>query len=1033
MRSMVGVFMATLVLAGAVSVFAQTSVEPVINLEKEINWPQRHKVDIDTSNTLLLAENGEAKLRIALPKRPLPQVEQAAEELKRFLDQSTGADFQIVKNWQVGEPAIVLGGHLATEYEAGIDADAFPIDAFAIRSVDNAIYIAGLQTDDDDAGSQAGRATRFGVYDFLERFVGVRFYFPGEVGTVVPKHARLEVPQMDIFEAPDFWVRRRSSLHRGPWFVARKRGEMAGDPKFKNLDEMAMSTPWGEIKRDKWVEQVYVPQMYRARASRSTIPATHSLARSQMIERFGEEHPEYFALLSSGQRDNDASQPGHRGHLCYSNEGLADEIYQDAVAYLSGQPASSRNLDDWDGAAFAPGFFSIMPPDGMSEARLCRCEECQPYHEAGRTSDLVWEFIAKVARRLQENDIPGYVPSLAYSTHAAVPDIELPDNVLVATAVTGPWAARIPEVQAEAMALVKAWREKLNGRKLIFQWNYARSIYYPRVPAHTPRAIASYYKKTFDDFYGSYLESEANFWIFNYLDWYVFHKVTWDVSIDVDQLLAEHHELMFGPGAEPMARFFDRLEEKWMGEALGEITETDDGPISIKPSDEKLWTTIYNRAFLDELKGYLDEAEGLTADSPDHAKRVAFMRKWFLQQMENDRQAYMARKRDVEDVVLHAQVVDASDLRIDGKLNETVWQDADEQYMVVNHPPGTDPAVKTSVRAVWTDKYLILAFDCEEPLLRRMLLAHRRSDDKQLYQDASVEVYLHPSDQRAPGYPMYQWIVNARGVIADLRRPSSHEKQWDWDSGARAATQKDQDGWTLELCIPLSALDEDVKPGTRWVANFYRSRSVTGVSDSENQLYMWSPYVPAGQGFLHSEEFGALEFVETPPVEVSIIPNGSFEKLDNKEVPVGWAISQESLASEAVSIVDDTYQDGQRSLRLRGVADGQKAVAFYIENLQPDTPYLLTFFMKAKNIEPQGSRPKQTGATIDLSLGKGWRKHFPSPRVTGDMPWTRMTYEFTTPEQLSDQPWLRLTIREATGEVWFDDVQLRPVSALKEN
>ena len=59
------------------------------------------------------------------------------------------------------------------------------------------------------------------------------------------------------------------------------------------------------------------------------VPNCHGLAREGLIERFGETHPAYFALLQNGNRDNSRALPGHRGHLCFTNPGLADEIYQD--------------------------------------------------------------------------------------------------------------------------------------------------------------------------------------------------------------------------------------------------------------------------------------------------------------------------------------------------------------------------------------------------------------------------------------------------------------------------------------------------------------------------------------------------------------------------------------------------------------------------------------------------------------------------------------------------------------------------------
>ena len=60
------------------------------------------------------------------------------------------------------------------------------------------------------------RATLFGVYEFLDRYVGVRFYFPGELGTVVPRTDAVAVPKdIDLMIAPAFTVRSFQMLGDG--------------------------------------------------------------------------------------------------------------------------------------------------------------------------------------------------------------------------------------------------------------------------------------------------------------------------------------------------------------------------------------------------------------------------------------------------------------------------------------------------------------------------------------------------------------------------------------------------------------------------------------------------------------------------------------------------------------------------------------------------------------------------------------------------------------------------------------------------
>lgn len=45
------------------------------------------------------------------------------------------------------------------------------------------------------------------MYAFLERYLGCRWFWPGELGMVVPKQPTLRVGQIDEISRPDFPIR----------------------------------------------------------------------------------------------------------------------------------------------------------------------------------------------------------------------------------------------------------------------------------------------------------------------------------------------------------------------------------------------------------------------------------------------------------------------------------------------------------------------------------------------------------------------------------------------------------------------------------------------------------------------------------------------------------------------------------------------------------------------------------------------------------------------------------------------------------
>ncbi|MBI4028296.1 MAG: DUF4838 domain-containing protein [Verrucomicrobia bacterium] len=150
------------------------------------------------------------------------------------------------------------------------------------------------------------------------------------------------------------------------------------------------------------------------------------------MQRFAGQHPEYFALLENGKRDTDLSLPGNHGHLCFSQKGLEEEIYQDAEAFLTGKPPATRNIGReiegkwvtmWDPNCFEPGFFNIMPQDNH-ELAPCQCAACKPLYDQGKAHEIVWGFVTRIARRLQSNRIPGTVTSGAYMSAGPVPSCD---------------------------------------------------------------------------------------------------------------------------------------------------------------------------------------------------------------------------------------------------------------------------------------------------------------------------------------------------------------------------------------------------------------------------------------------------------------------------------------------------------------------------------------------------------------------------------------------------------------------------------
>ena len=225
------------VLSGILAMTVSFTAFGVPTPERILADPPPRRISIASEATIPGFVNGKNFMEIVVPEGSARVVHFAADELKSFLKQSLGADVPVVRTPTDGMTSIILGDNELSRKE-GLDVSKIQFDGFLMKSSGNRICIAGV---DDPNGNPVTRGwgvffqrgTLSGVYDFLERFIGVRFYMPVDIGIIVPKHNELKFPQMDISERPDFPRRR---VGQGPdivWF-----------PEYDKNDSMALSKYW---------------------------------------------------------------------------------------------------------------------------------------------------------------------------------------------------------------------------------------------------------------------------------------------------------------------------------------------------------------------------------------------------------------------------------------------------------------------------------------------------------------------------------------------------------------------------------------------------------------------------------------------------------------------------------------------------------------------------------------------------------------------------------------------------------------------
>ncbi|MBR4674754.1 MAG: DUF4838 domain-containing protein [Victivallales bacterium] len=956
----------------------------------------------DTTKSQLLFEDG--KLNFEIVYGESSGAMQAASELAVVLEKALGVKPPVRKAKSGNIPALIVGDKEAA-IAAGFDPDQLEWGAFQIKTSGNDIIIAGRDQPPYSEG------TFYAVDEFLERFVGVRFYFPGNVGTIIPKLKKWSVPAIDLADRPDMQTRTSYSV----------------DP-FVNNFHGSGPIRWYE-DNPKNNAHILAKKRYRIQI-RSPFQACHGLAYLSLIERFGKTHPEYFALNQQGIRELGFGTTSRQyGHVCFSSEELKNELVLDGKAILTGKDGSTRGAFKKDGKPAWPsgnqnyGFFNVMPNDS---ACLCQCPKCKP-HFAGVTwnkpaskeaGNLTWTFMTDIARRLKNDNVPGYVLTMAYSHYVQVPDVDIPDNMLVMLALFGPWADLTPN-KVKQINLLKQWREKLGAKPYI--WNYATkyTARIPLVPNWTPRAFGRYYHEVSNDIFGAFLECETDYWIFGYMNYYIFGKLMWNKDSDAEAILDEHYKLMYGAAAPEMTRFFDIIEDIWMHEIVGRVVDSPEGPVSVRPSKYMLWNQLYSPEVRKELDSLLKKAIEKCANEPEATPRIAFMRREFYDRILEGAALYEKSTAEVEEWKGYMPTLkEGEKLIIDGNGDEQAWKDAPAHFLLPNHTVKSEAVeVRTNFKALQDTDNFYFFIECEEPETDRMTAIERKPDEFNLWEDNTIEVFFNPSGDRETGY---QLMFNSAGYLSD-NTFKLKVVNWKWNSEVEykiSVTQGEK--WCIEMRIPKKNM-ETCKD--KLIANVMRSRVVDGKRDP---FQTWSPKIQSSQ---HIECYGTLYF--TPPAEQSILPGGDFTEKTVSRRFLGNHRPHQWYNGSFLFQDTKIFRTGGMSIRMNDETEG---FTFYDLRpfLNPDTSYRLSFYIKTQDITSLTTWGGGVYVTVDCGMKPRETIHFPmnNGKFTGTMPWTRQTFEFKTPKDFArdERPYLSFTRRSKyngkEGIAWIDNVEL---------
>lgn len=464
-----------------------------------------------------ISRNNAEKCRIALSKTATKEEKFAAEELAEAIDAIFGYAPRVIRERKGLKNTIFVGETDAARKLYGDTYRTLAADETAVACDGANAYCFGRANAHTSAGSI------YAAYDFLEKFLGVRYFATDE--TLYPARERLELdafaPQRD---KPDFDIR---------WYLA---AETRLDPKFA-------------VRRR--IKDAYVPDLMGG----GVYPKVESKQFHNFYEfvspaEYREKHPQWF--------DDKA------GQLCFSEEGIVDVVTEKLIRKIQENPQSV--------------YFVVGQNDTTTP---CGCERCKKqYAEYTETGALV-RFVNKIARRVQcwqknhcpERDIRvvtfayyfGHRPPVVKTENGFSPidaSVVPEKNVYILfAAIDYCFYHKLEDASCEwnkeFTDIFRGW-QSLVGERMMF-WSYSTNYAHYFYPFWNFASLSANYKLLKDskiEFVIDHGPCEGARMPLSELHTYVHSALLWRADADVDALVDEFVRGYYKECAEEVNAFF---------------------------------------------------------------------------------------------------------------------------------------------------------------------------------------------------------------------------------------------------------------------------------------------------------------------------------------------------------------------------------------------------------------------------------------------------------------------------------------------
>lgn len=432
-----------------------------------------------------------SKYRIVIPSSPSEHELKAADVLQDYLLQISGAALPIIKAGKSDYAhEIILGqNERLDELNIPIDYNSLNKDGLIIKTVGQRLIITG----------GGGKGTLYGVYTFLETYMGCRMYSP--TVKVIPKKDTITLTEINDQQVPV--IQFRDTHYRITW------DKEYIDWHKLNHDEQGGRPDWG-----MWVHTFH-----------SLVPPDTYFA----------EHPEYFAMVN-GQR--------LPTQLCLTNQDVLKITIQNLRKFIAENPEAT--------------YWSVSQNDNRN---YCTCPNCKAIDDReGSPSGSIIQFVNKVADQFPDKMISTLAYEYGRKAPKTLQPRENVNIMLCSIEINRNLPIEDDPSCADFMREVIEWGKISND---IIVWDYVIQfpnlispfpnlhVLQPNIQFFAKNGVTALFEQGNREVGGEFAELRA----------YLISKLMWDPNLDVGALTQDFLEGYYGQASVPIKAYIDEMRE----------------------------------------------------------------------------------------------------------------------------------------------------------------------------------------------------------------------------------------------------------------------------------------------------------------------------------------------------------------------------------------------------------------------------------------------------------------------------------------